>query len=85
MLHFMSLLPKLMNQQVDEDLRLREQSILVGMTGVTDGIYNHATSNLAIYSHETSQDKLSEAYYRQSIIVIQVHDKLHEKKFIFTC
>lgn len=26
--HFMSLLPKLMNQQVDEDLRLREQSIL---------------------------------------------------------
>ena len=23
--------------------------------------YNHATSNLAIYSHETSQDKLSEA------------------------
>ena len=24
-------------------------------------IYNQATSNLAIYSHETSQDKLSEA------------------------
>ena len=24
-------------------------------------IYNHATSNLAIYSHETSQDKLPEA------------------------
>ena len=23
--------------------------------------YNHATSNLAIHSHETSQDKLSEA------------------------
>ena len=23
--------------------------------------YNHATSNLAIYSHETSQDMLSEA------------------------
>ena len=23
--------------------------------------YNHATSNLAIYSHETSQDKLPEA------------------------
>ena len=29
MLQFMSLLPKLMQQQVDEDLRLREQSILV--------------------------------------------------------
>ena len=38
MLHFMSLLPKLMNQQVDEDLRLREQSILVSMRAVTDGI-----------------------------------------------
>ena len=24
-------------------------------------IYNHATSNLAIFSHETSQDKLPEA------------------------
>ena len=23
--------------------------------------YNHTTSNLAIYSHETSQDKLTEA------------------------
>ena len=23
--------------------------------------YNHTTNNLAIYSHETSQDKLSEA------------------------
>ena len=32
MLHFMSLLPKLMQQQVDEDLRLREQSILVSFT-----------------------------------------------------
>ncbi|XP_052245877.1 serine/threonine-protein kinase 36-like isoform X2 [Dreissena polymorpha] len=29
--NFMSLLPKLMNQQVDEDLRLREQSILCAM------------------------------------------------------
>ena len=45
--------------------------------------YNHTTSNLAIYSHETSQDKLSEAYTRQSIIVIQVHDKLHEKSYLF--
>ena len=26
-----------------------------------DDDYNHATSNLAIYSHETSPDKLSEA------------------------
>ena len=42
-------------------------------------IYNNATSNLAIYSHETSQNKLSEALNRQSIIVIQMHDKLHEK------
>ena len=39
--------------------------------------YNHATSNLAIYSNETSQDKLSEASNRLSIIVIQVHDNLH--------
>ena len=31
MLQFMSLLPKLMHQQVDEDLRLREQSILVSI------------------------------------------------------
>ena len=45
--------------------------------------YNHATSNLAIYSHETSHDKLPEALNRQSIIVFQVHDKLHEKWFIF--
>ena len=29
-----------------------------------------STSNLAIYSHEISQDKLPEAYNRQSIIVI---------------
>ena len=28
---------------------------------VMKSIYNHATSNLAIYSHETSQDKLPEA------------------------
>ena len=27
----------------------------------TEGIYNHETSNLVIYSRETSQDKLSEA------------------------
>ena len=47
-------------------------------------IYNHTTSNLAIFSQETSQDKLPEAYNRQSIIVIQVHDKLHEKLFIST-
>ena len=47
--------------------------------------YNQATSNLALYSHETSQDKLSEAPNRQSIIAIQVQDKLHEKLFISTC
>ena len=37
------------------------------------------TSNLAIYSHETSQDNMSEALNRQSItcIGIQVHIKLH--------
>ena len=45
----------------------------------------HTTSNLAIYSHETSQDKLPEAYDRQSINVIQMHDKLHEKLFISIC
>ena len=32
--------------------------ILVNLKSIT---YNHATSNLAIYSHETSQDKLPEA------------------------
>ena len=48
-------------------------------------IYNHATSNLAINSHETSQDKLPKARNRQSIIVIQVHDKLHEKLLVSTC
>ena len=48
-------------------------------------LYNQATSSLAINSHETSEDKLSEALNRQSIIVIQVHDKLHENLFISTC
>ena len=47
--------------------------------------YNHAASNLAMYSHETSQDKLQEAQNRQSIILTLVHDKLHEKLFISTC
>ena len=47
--------------------------------------YNHATSILAIYFHETFQDKLSEAVNRQSIIVIQVDDKLHEMLLISTC
>ena len=47
-------------------------------------IYNHTTSNLAIYTHETSQHKLPVALNRQSIIVIQVHDKLHENLFIST-
>ena len=46
---------------------------------------NQATNNLAIYFHQTSQDKLSEASNRQSFIVIQLHDKLHEKLFISTC
>ena len=31
------------------------------MTTISLTAYNHATSNLAIYSHETSEDKLSEA------------------------
>ena len=39
---------------------------------------------LAIYSHETSQDTLSEVYNRQPIFAIQVHDKLHEKLLIST-
>ena len=30
-------------------------------TGWKSEVYNHATTNLAIYSHETSKDKLSEA------------------------
>ena len=36
--------------------------------------------------NETSQDtcRLSEAFNRQCIIVIQVHDKLHENVFIST-
>ena len=48
-------------------------------------VYNHATTNLAIYSNEISQDKLSEALHRQSIILTQVHDKLHDNLFISTC
>ena len=32
--------------------------------------YNHVPSNLAIFSHETYQDKLTGAYNRQSIIDI---------------
>ena len=40
---------------------------------------------LWIYPNETSQDKLLEAYNRQSIIAIQVHDKLHEYMFVSTC
>ena len=47
--------------------------------------FNHAMSNLAIYSPDTSQDKLPEALNRQSIIATQVHDQLHEKLFISTC
>ena len=43
-------------------------------------IYNQATSNLAIYSHE--HPKIS---CQKFIIVIQVHDELHEKLFISTC
>ena len=39
--------------------------------------YNQTTSNLAIYSHEASQDKLSESWTSQFIIAIQAHDKLH--------
>ena len=39
------------------------------------------TTNLAIYFSETSQDKLSKAKNRQSIIVIKVHEKLHENLF----
>ena len=44
------------------------------------GAYNHATTNLAIYSNETVRGK-----NRQSIIVIQVRDKLHENLFNSTC
>ena len=53
-------------------------NILCSALSVQDHtIYNHVTSNLTIYSHETSQNKLSEAQNRQSIIAIQVHDTLH--------
>ena len=54
-------------------------------TNVQANIYNHTATNLAIYSNETSQDKLSEAYNRLPILVIEVPDKLHEKLFIFLC
>ena len=35
-------------------------------TETTASNYNHATTNLAIHSNETSQDKLSEVQHRQS-------------------
>ena len=38
--------------------------------------YNHTTTNLVIHANERSQEKLSKAYNRQSIIAIQVHGKL---------
>ena len=61
------------------------QVVLFGVIVSRRTTYNHTTSNLAIYAHETARDKLSEAWNRKSIIVIQVHDKLHEKVFISTC
>ena len=48
-------------------------------------IYNHATTNLAIYSNGVSQDKLSKASNGQSIILIQMQDKLNENMFTCTC
>ena len=47
--------------------------------------YNYATTNFAIYSNETSQDKLSKSQNMQSLITTQVHDKLHEDVFISMC
>ena len=41
--------------ELSVDLTVIESDIDFGQT------YNHATSNLAIYSNETSQDKLPEA------------------------
>ena len=49
------------------------------------GVYNQATTNLAFHSNETSKDKLSIIYNWLSIIVIQVHAKLHKNLFISTC
>ena len=47
-------------------------------------IYKQATTKLACHSNETSKDKLSIIYNWLSIIVIQVHVKLHKNLFIST-
>ena len=44
--------------------------------------HNHATTNFAVYSNETSQDKVSESLNRLPYIFTQVHDKLHENLFM---
>ena len=52
--------------------------VLVVTQGNYSIIYNQATTNLAISSNETSQDKTSKALNRQSSIAIQVQDKIHK-------
>ena len=47
--------------------------------------YNKATTKLAFHSNETSKDKQSIIYNWLSIIVIQVHAKIHKNLFISTC
>ena len=53
--------------------------------GETRSLLQPRNYQKAIYSNETSKDKLSEAYNRQSIIVNQIHDKLHENLYMSTC
>ena len=48
-------------------------------------LYNQETTNLAFHYYETSKDKLSILQNWLSIILIQVHAKLHENLFISTC
>ena len=72
MLHFMSLLPKLMNQQVDEDLRLREQSILVSMRADTDGII--ASLLKRIYNYNGMSGR-----FQGSLIIIEDFDRAPDK------
>ena len=64
LLHVLSILddivsPKVYNERDDFNFEIIN-SLVLG-EDVPHSIYNHATSNLAIYSHETSQDKLPEA------------------------
>ena len=58
---------------------------LLGLMCIYMDVYNQATTKLAFDSNEKSIDKLSIILKWLSIIVIQVHAKLHKNVFISTC